>query len=37
MTIFNKYKDIFNELIDSLNINFLDKSKLIDKKLYNAF
>lgn len=37
MTIFNKYKDIFNKLIDSLDIKFPDESKLIDKKLYNAF
>lgn len=36
MTIFNKYKDILNDLIDSSDPKFLDWLKLIDKKSRNA-
>lgn len=35
MTIFNKYKGIFNNIIDSLNANFLNLIRLIDKKSCN--
>lgn len=37
MAIFNKYKDILNDFINSSNFKSLDYPKLIDEGLYNIF
>lgn len=37
MVILNKYKDILNNLINSLDLEFLNCSKLVIKRLCNVF
>lgn len=37
MAIFNRYKNILDNLIDSSNSKFLNQTKPIDKKSWNTF
>lgn len=37
MAIFNKYKDTLDDLIDSVDTEFPNRLKLIDKELHNIF
>lgn len=37
MAVFNRYKNILNKFINSLNLKFLDLAKSIDKKFYHTF